>query len=1087
MRNFLGTLLRQKSAQGAAEQFPAQIERPFHAIVFDWDGTAVVDRHEDATALAHLAEGLLRQNVWLAVVTGTNFGNLDRQFCQLVAPELRHHLLICVNRGSEVYGFDSTGQTVRRYLRVATPDEDRALTAVADDVARRLRDDNHLDVRIVYDRLNRRKIDLIPVPQWADPPKAQIAALLEAVQERLRAAHVAGGIHGVIELASRLARERGLDARITSDVKHIEVGLTDKADSVAWLKRELLQPAGIPWRDVLIAGDEFGPIAGFAGSDDRLRTGGAEAPVVSVGVEPNGVPRGVLALGGGPARFRALLARQIALHQQAPSTPAEQALRWRREAIAMALATTPDPHWSLLFPGADPSVEEAAESRLTVANGLLSARGAIVMPAPHSLRRLLVAGLFAPTDDDRHLPVLVSAPDWTRLRITIDGVEVTPDQAEFTRTLDLGRGVLLSTWYFTTEKGTTLTARALRGTSQDNRALAWNIARLDVDRPAAVIVESWLEPLDPLLVLESAGQNTALWRTIDGAHVLALATTTALDLPGGSVAPILTNQPSYARWEWQAQPDLPALYSRLIAAARDEGAAPEDALATDFGTLIEAHERAWQVRWQGADVALTGNDLTQLDLRFAIYHLISAANPGDPAVSIGARALTGDAYHGHVFWDTEIFLLPFYTLCWPEAARALLTYRYRTLPAARAKAARMGYRGALYAWESTDSGIEATPDTAVDPTGKVVAVLNGREEQHISADIAFAVWQYWLATQDEDFLLTAGAEIILETARFWASRATHEDDGCYHIRGVIGPDEYHEHVDDNAYTNGMAHWNLERGDEVVRLLASRWPERWAELSARLALAPEELAQWRAVAAGLTFNQDPKTGLIAQFDGFFGLEDIDLTKYADRTVPMDIVLGRDRIQHAQVAKQADVVMLLTLLWDRFDEETIAANFRYYEPRTGHGSSLDPAIHALVAARLGEADAAQRYFQLAIDIDSHDSAGNESLGLHMATLAGIWQATVFGFGGVYIEEDGIRLNPHLPSTWASLRFPLRWCGSRQMITITRDPRTVEVTVADAPLVLLLGALSTTLAPGATYHFAWDDASRQWRAMTPPDAAG
>lgn len=1084
LQNFFGLLPSKRL------HFPSQVERPFRALIFDWDGTAVVDRREDATTLARLAEGLLQKNIWLAVVTGTNFGNIDRQFCTLVAPDLRHHLLICTNRGSEVYGFDKTGQTVRRYLRVATSEEDRALTAVADSVAKYLHENNQLEVKIVYDRLNRRKIDLIPEPQWQDPPKAQIAALMQAVQDRLRAAHIAGGIRSVIQLAAQLAREQHLDAHITSDVKHIEVGLTDKADAVAWLKDELLQPVGIAWRDVLIAGDEFGPIAGFAGSDDRLRVGGADAPVVSVGIEPNGVPPGVIALGGGPKRFRALLARQIALHQQAPQTPSELALQAHREAITMALATSPDPDWSILFEGSDESTEEAAESRLTIANGLLGARGALEMPAPHSMPRFLVAGLFARSDDPQHLLVLASAPDWTRLRITVDGSEITPDACSLTRILDLGRGVLLAFWRVTTTAGTTLTVRTLRSASQDNRALAWHAARLDVDRPATVIVESWLQPLDPLLVLDSTETPFELWRTVDGAHTLALATATELSVPGGLIAPIHSGRLSSAHWEWQAQPDQPALYSRLAAMTRGEDGdligvvshvALRDALAMDLGALFDAHDHAWQSRWRGADVTIEGGESLQIDLRLALYHLISAANPNDGRVSVGARGLTGDAYHGHVFWDTEIFLLPFYALCWPEAARALLTYRYHTLPAARAKAANLGYRGALYAWESADTGEEATPDTIVDPTGKVVPVLTGREQQHISADVAYAVWQYWIATQDEEFLLTSGAEIVLDTARFWASRATREADGQYHIRGVIGPDEYHVHVDDDAYTNGMARWNLECGVEVAQLLASRWPGRWAELSTQLALASDELLQWQSVAAGLAFRRDPETGLIEQFDGFFGLEQLDLAKYVDPTLPLDIVLGPERTKHAQVVKQADVVMLLELLWNRFDEATIKANFDYYEPRTGHGSSLDPAIHALVAARLGEADRARRYFELAIAIDSLDSARNESLGVHIATLAGIWQAVIFGFGGVHFSAEGIRLEPHLPSDWSSLRFPLRWRGSQLRIAIARDPRTLGVTVTDAAVTLLLGTLTMRLVPGSTYLFAWDDVLQQWHHVT------
>src|SRR5262249_16543052 len=197
--------------------------------------------------------------------------------------------------------------------------------------------------------------------------------------------------------------------------------------------------------------------------------------------------------------------------------------------------------------------------------------------------------------------------------------------------------------------------------------------------------------------------------------------------------------------------------------------------------VITAHQGAWEAGWEEADVRLEGDEASQRALRFAAYPLSSAANPADDRVSIGARGLTGEAYQGHVFWDTEIFMLPFFTFTYPAAARALLIYRYHTLPAAREKAARAGFRGALYAWESTDTGAEAAPPQILTPDGEVIRVLSGDQEHHISADIAYAVWGYWRATGDDRFFSEAGAEILLETGRFWASRASRGEDGRYHI------------------------------------------------------------------------------------------------------------------------------------------------------------------------------------------------------------------------------------------------------------------------------------------------------------------
>ncbi len=225
---------------------------------------------------------------------------------------------------------------------------------------------------------------------------------------------------------------------------------------------------------------------------------------------------------------------------------------------------------------------------------------------------------------------------------------------------------------------------------------------------------------------------------------------------------------------------------------------------------MKEHEAVWAARWAACDIQIDGDPQAQRALRFAAYHLNGAANPDDETVSIAARGLTGADYAGHVFWDTEIFLLPFFAHTWPNAARALLMYRFHTLDGARAKAARLGWRGALYAWESADTGAEVTPAHAVGPDRRVVEILSGTQEQHISADVAYAVWQYWTVTGDEELMRDAGVEILLETARFWASRATLEDDGRRHIRGVIGPDEYHDGIDDNAFTNVMARRNAGR-------------------------------------------------------------------------------------------------------------------------------------------------------------------------------------------------------------------------------------------------------------------------------------
>jgi kojibiose phosphorylase len=340
-------------------------------------------------------------------------------------------------------------------------------------------------------------------------------------------------------------------------------------------------------------------------------------------------------------------------------------------------------------------------------------------------------------------------------------------------------------------------------------------------------------------------------------------------------------------------------------------------------------------------------------------------------------------------------------------------------------------------------------------------------EIHITADIAYAVWQYWQVTADDDFFVTAGAEIMLETARMWASRGSMEADGLYHIRHVIGPDEYHENVDDSAYTNLLAIWNLERGVEASQILEQRWPERWRELGARLQLSAEEIASWTRIAKATYAGFNPQTKLFEQFRGYFEKEEIDLKKYEPRNTAMDVILGHARIQKTNVVKQADVAMAMFLLWDHFPAEVREANFRYYEPRTGHGSSLSPSMHALLAARLGDMEIASRYLQQAAEIDLGNNMGNAAGGVHAAAIGGLWQAMVFGFAGLEACTDALSLNPRLLPQWKRVTFPLQWRGRKLRVSL--EPSAVRVVIEEGadPLKLQLsGGTEVEAYPNRQY---------------------
>jgi trehalose/maltose hydrolase-like predicted phosphorylase len=753
-----------------------------------------------------------------------------------------------------------------------------------------------------------------------------------------------------------------------------------------------------------------------------------------------------------------------------------------------ALKPTPTPSWVLRHEGYSVLTESSVESRFALGNGFLGMRASRpVSRGPtwvgwlgyikwSSWPRSYVAGLFDTPNTDPPVPALVPVADWSRARIQFNGESPLWHKGEIlegTRQLDLRRGLLVSHWKYRTPAGITVEGGELRLLSQADRAVGMQLLWLSLDHDG---IDVRLEASFAMagLGMEPTRLETDLgvWRTERADKGVAMTGAATLRLDG---APIVPDRPFSLRWvwNWRSVAGQVAEFDRIVAVARadarqDDPAPP--ALATlartrllGWRAVLAEHEAAWADRWAASDICIEGDDDLQRALRFAIYHLTSAANPEDERVSIGARGLTGDAYLGHVFWDTETYLLPFYTAVWPEAARALLMYRFRTLPGARAKAAHNGCKGALYAWESTDTGMETTPERVVGPDGKLVDVLSGKMEQHISADVAYAVWQYWRATGDDDFFLKAGAEILLDTARFWASRAVAEADGKRHIRHVIGPDEYHEDVDDNAFTNMMARWNIARALDALDLLDEHWPDSAGALRRKLALTDDELADWRDAIDRLVTGLDPATGLYEQFAGFHALDPIDLATYTDRTMPIDVVLGRRRTQGSQVVKQADVVALIALLPEAFPGAWAEDNFRYYEVRCGHGSSLSRSMHALAAARLGDAEMALRYLHESAATDLASGA-DDSGGVHIAGLGGIWQAVMLGFGGLDLMGETLGIDPRLPPQWRSLSFRVCWKGRTIAVRIAGGTVQAMLAKGEAMEMRIAGALHG-LTPGAT----------------------
>jgi trehalose/maltose hydrolase-like predicted phosphorylase len=738
-----------------------------------------------------------------------------------------------------------------------------------------------------------------------------------------------------------------------------------------------------------------------------------------------------------------------------------------------------DPRWVMTADGWEPGSEPGIEAVFALVNGYLGTRAALEEGSDASDPATFINGVFdaateevaqaAATPEHQIIaaptPELVAAPDWSRLRITADGEPLEVDPAELLeqrRTLDMRRGVLVREWRVRSGSRTTR-LRSLRFASLDDRHVLGQVLELTP--------EDWSGPLQIEAIVEGDVTNDGgirhlidhQTRRVEGGGLLTAATAekrtrlcfaaAATSSEGGEVdlEDATTSTALVQRWSFDATRGRTCTMRKIVTVFTSRDDADPDARAIQklkeavgigVPTLLERSARAWAERWAGADVEIAGDEETQRKARFALYHLIGCANPDDEYASPGARSLTGERYKGHVFWDTEIFVLPFFVYTHPPTARSLLMYRYHTLPAARDNARAMGYRGALYAWESTDTGVDVTPSFVYNAAGERLEILTGLLEHHISADVAYAIWQYWRTTQDEAFFLDAGAEMLLEMARFWASRAERGEDGRYHIMTVIGPDEFHENANDNAYTNLMAQWELRRGLEAVEWLRAHHPDRWLELSGRIGFEEAELAAWEAVAEGLVDNFDPETNLFEQHRGYFDLEYIDLRDLEPRTKSVDAILGWSRLTRSQIIKQADVVMLLFLLGDEYPREVHEANFRFYEPRTTHDSSLSPSFHALAAARSGDFRTAKRYFERAANLDLDFSRGVTAAGgVHIAALGGMWHALVFGFGGMFVEDGGPRFEPHVPEDWQTLRFPVMWRGSQLRVTATNGTAEVE----------------------------------------------
>ena len=458
-----------------------------------------------------------------------------------------------------------------------------------------------------------------------------------------------------------------------------------------------------------------------------------------------------------------------------------------------------------------------------------------------------------------------------------------------------------------------------------------------------------------------------------------------------------------------------------------------------------ADQRAWlSDYWARSDVEVEDQPEIQQAIRWNLFQLAQAAGRAD-GNGIAAKGVTGSGYGGHYFWDTEIYVVPYFVYTTPLIARNALRFRYSMLGAAKRRARELTQNGALFPWR-TISGEEAS-----------AAYAAGTAQYHIDADISYAVSKYVHASGDEEFMAEEGIDILVQTARMWADLGFWRSNGLedsFRIHGVTGPDEYTTVVNDNLFTNVMARFNLQRAAQAVQDLESTWPYQHARLVARLHLRPDEVAEWIRAAEAMHIPYDANLGIHPQDSAFHEREVWDLPKTPGDKKPLLLHFHPLVIYRFQVLKQADVVLALFLQGEQFTDEEKRADFEYYDPITTGDSSLSGVVQSIIAAEVGYHDLALRYFHESLFVDLANLRQNTSEGVHVASAGGVWSALVYGFAGMRDHDGAITFDPRLPQSWAALSFRITIGDTRLRVTIRSSSVDFEVEVGVAVTVSVRG---------------------------------